>query len=77
MSQCPKNQINGACGGSDQGWCEVYPDEKQCIWVRAYDRLKVHPELRLPTPPLKAELRAVEWVTPSYFFSGRNIHEIW
>ncbi|HQQ88290.1 MAG TPA: methylenetetrahydrofolate reductase C-terminal domain-containing protein, partial [Smithellaceae bacterium] len=40
MSQCPKNQRNGACGGSYQGWCEVYPFKKQCIYVRAYARLK-------------------------------------
>lgn len=40
MSQCPKNQRNGACGGSFNGWCEVYPNEKKCIYVRAYSRLK-------------------------------------
>ncbi|KLU62067.1 bifunctional homocysteine S-methyltransferase/5,10-methylenetetrahydrofolate reductase [Peptococcaceae bacterium CEB3] len=40
MSQCPKNQRNGACGGSYNGWCEVYPNEKKCVWVRAYARLK-------------------------------------
>ncbi len=40
MSQCPKNQRNGPCGGSQQGWCEVYPGERQCIYVRAYNRLK-------------------------------------
>ena len=40
MSQCPKNQRNGACGGSFRGWCEVYPEKKQCIYVRAYARLK-------------------------------------
>lgn len=40
MSQCPKNQRNGACGGSFEGWCEVYPGKKQCIYVRAYARLK-------------------------------------
>ena len=40
MSQCPKGQRNGACGGSFNGWCEVYPDRKQCIYVRAYARLK-------------------------------------
>jgi methylenetetrahydrofolate reductase (NADPH) len=44
MSQCPKGQRNGPCGGSYQGWCEVYPGEKQCIWVRAYSRLKKHHE---------------------------------
>ncbi|MBN1474082.1 MAG: methylenetetrahydrofolate reductase C-terminal domain-containing protein [Syntrophaceae bacterium] len=42
MSQCPKNQRNGPCGGSYQGWCEVYPFKKQCIYVRAYARLKKH-----------------------------------
>jgi len=40
MSQCPKNQRNGACGGSFEGWCEVYPGKKKCIYVRAYARLK-------------------------------------
>ncbi|MCX5850238.1 MAG: methylenetetrahydrofolate reductase C-terminal domain-containing protein [Deltaproteobacteria bacterium] len=44
MSQCPKNQRNGACGGSFKGWCEVYPGKKQCIYVRAYARLKKHGE---------------------------------
>ncbi len=40
MSQCPKNQRNGACGGSFQGWCEVHPGKRRCIYVRAYARLK-------------------------------------
>ena len=40
VSQCPKDQRNGPCGGSYQGWCEVYPGEKLCIWVKAYLRLK-------------------------------------
>ena len=44
MSQCPKNQRNGACGGSFEGWCEVYPEKKQCVYVRAYARLKKHGE---------------------------------
>ncbi|MFZ5943733.1 MAG: methylenetetrahydrofolate reductase C-terminal domain-containing protein [Bacillota bacterium] len=44
MSQCPKNQRNGACGGSYDGWCEAFPNEKQCVWVRAYARLKKYGE---------------------------------
>lgn len=44
MSQCPKNQRNGACGGSFNGWCEVYPNEKKCIWVKAYSYLKIYHE---------------------------------
>ena len=38
-SGCPKHTRNGPCGGSRDGFCEVYK-EKRCIWVRAYDRLK-------------------------------------
>ncbi|MHB1005557.1 MAG: methylenetetrahydrofolate reductase C-terminal domain-containing protein [Chloroflexota bacterium] len=41
-SQCAKNQRNGPCGGSHDGICEV--GEKQCIWVRAYNRLKPYGE---------------------------------
>lgn len=41
MSQCPKNQRNGPCGGSYEGWCEINTDKK-CIWVQAYKRLKGH-----------------------------------
>ena len=44
MSQCPKHQRNGACGGSFGGWCEVYPGKKQCIYVKAYARLKKYGE---------------------------------
>lgn len=44
MSQCPKNQRNGACGGSYNGWCEVYPNERQCVYVKAYARLKRYGE---------------------------------
>lgn len=44
MSQCPKNQRNGACGGSFQGWCEVHPGKRKCVYVRAYARLKKHGE---------------------------------
>ena len=37
-SQCAKNQRNGPCGGTRDGLCEV--EDFECIWARAYDRLK-------------------------------------
>lgn len=37
-SACAKNQRNGPCGGTRDGRCEV--DDFECIWARAYDRLK-------------------------------------
>lgn len=40
MSQCPKQQRNGACGGSRDGWCEVYPGQKKCIYVQIYEARK-------------------------------------
>ena len=41
-SQCAKNQRNGPCGGTRDGACEV--GEKQCIWSRAYERMKAYGE---------------------------------
>ena len=41
-SQCAKNQRNGPCGGTHQGRCEV--GDKECIWARAYNRLKAYGE---------------------------------
>jgi len=66
MSQCPKNQRNAPCGGSYDGWCEVYPNEKKCVWVKAYERLKAYGEEDEIgadiVPPCNWEL----WETPSW-----------
>jgi methylenetetrahydrofolate reductase (NADPH) len=40
QSRCAKYLLNGPCGGSHNGWCEVYPGRKRCLYVLAYDRLK-------------------------------------
>lgn len=74
MSQCPKNQRNGACGGSWDGWCEIYPGKKKCAWVRAYARLKnVGKESQLDgarVPPPNWDF----YQTPSWinFYLGRD-----
>lgn len=39
---CSKSGRNGPCGGSRDGRCEL--DDKQCIWARAYDRMKFYGE---------------------------------
>ncbi|MCK8827121.1 methylenetetrahydrofolate reductase C-terminal domain-containing protein [Natroniella acetigena] len=74
MSQCPKNQRNGACGGSRDGWCEVYPKEQKCIYVRVYDRLKPYGEeeqlQEYIVPPVNWDLyRTSSWIN---FFMGRD-----
>ena len=74
VSQCPKDQRNAPCGGSFQGWCEVYPEEKLCIWVKAYLRLKAqHREDEIGThivPPCNWVL----WQTSSWinYFLGKD-----
>jgi methylenetetrahydrofolate reductase (NADPH) len=74
VSQCPKNQRNGPCGGSFEGWCEVYPNQKKCIWVTAYRRMKGrHQEDSITdnlVPPENWEL----WQTSSWlnYFQGRD-----
>ncbi len=40
QSQCAKGLLNGPCGGSFDGWCEVYPFRKRCFYVKVYERLK-------------------------------------
>ena len=73
-SQCPKSQRLGPCGGSYDGWCEVYPHERQCIWVRAYKQLKAYREEdsigAYISPPCDWEL----WETSSWFnfYLGRD-----
>jgi methylenetetrahydrofolate reductase (NADPH) len=73
-SQCAKNQRNGPCGGSFDGWCEKYPNERKCVYVRAYDRLKSHnAEESLgayQVPPVNYELnQKSSWIN---YFLGRD-----
>ncbi|HWP97111.1 MAG TPA: methylenetetrahydrofolate reductase C-terminal domain-containing protein [Syntrophomonadaceae bacterium] len=74
MSGCPKNQRNGACGGSYNGWCEVYPNEKKCIWVKAYSVLKAYNEESeldtLYVPPVNWDLyHTSAWYN---YYTGRD-----
>jgi len=74
VSQCPKNQRNAPCGGSYEGWCEVYPNEKKCIWVKAYQRLKAqHREDSIGdniVPPCDWGLwQSSSWIN---YFGGRD-----
>lgn len=74
MSQCPKNQRNGACGGSYEGWCEVYPNEKKCIWVQAYERLKAYNEETKLGDYIVSPCNWDLWQTSSWlnFYLGRD-----
>ena len=74
MSQCPKQQRNGPCGGSYQGGCEVYPEERLCIWVQAYDRLKAFGEEHNIQENIVPPCNWALMETPSWlnFYLGRD-----
>jgi methylenetetrahydrofolate reductase (NADPH) len=74
MSQCPKNQRNGACGGSFEGWCEVYPGKRRCVYVTAYARLKHYREQggldAQPVPPCNWDFNQTSaWIN---YYLGRD-----
>lgn len=39
LTQCTKGLMNGPCGGSHDGKCEVEP-ERECGWILIYERLR-------------------------------------
>ena len=39
VTSCAKGLLNGPCGGTNKGKCEVDPD-KDCAWTLIYNRLK-------------------------------------
>ena len=40
VTRCSKSLLNGPCGGSSNGMCEVDPENTECGWQLIYDRLK-------------------------------------
>lgn len=40
VARCSKSLMNGPCGGSENGKCEVDPQKIDCAWQLIYDRLK-------------------------------------
>jgi len=46
ITWCAKGILNGPCGGSKDGKCEVDPD-KDCAWILIYEKLKEHGRLDL------------------------------
>jgi methylenetetrahydrofolate reductase (NADPH) len=70
---CPKQIRNGPCGGTDNGMCEVIP-EQECIWVGVYERAKTSgqvEDLKVYIPPPDRSLKG----TSSYvnYFLDRDV----
>jgi methylenetetrahydrofolate reductase (NADPH) len=70
---CPKQIRNGPCGGTDNGQCEVIP-EQPCIWVGVYERAKAGDELeslKVYIPPPDRSLKGTSsWVN---YFLDRDV----
>ncbi len=78
MTQCPKEQRNGPCGGSRNGYCELYPNKKQCIYVTAYNRLKAQNKtdrLRVFVAPPNGSLYGTSEL--HNYFSGKDTYSKW
>ncbi|MCX7667914.1 MAG: methylenetetrahydrofolate reductase C-terminal domain-containing protein [Atribacterota bacterium] len=45
VTRCAKSLLNGPCGGSKEGKCEVKP-ERDCAWQLIYDRMKAQGRLK-------------------------------
>lgn len=53
VASCHKGLVNGPCGGTKEGKCEIDP-EKDCAWTLIYERLKAQGRLdrmRVLRPP--------------------------
>ena len=65
VTRCTKGLLNGACGGSKNGKCELSP-ERDCGWVLIYEQLKKQGKLQILKefrPPRDYQLRG--WrITP-------------
>ena len=46
IARCSKSLLNGPCGGSEDGHCEINPDI-DCAWQLIFDRLKAKDKLHL------------------------------
>ncbi|MGE5397258.1 MAG: methylenetetrahydrofolate reductase C-terminal domain-containing protein [Chitinophagales bacterium] len=53
VARCSKNLMNGPCGGSQNGRCEISP-EISCAWHLIYERLKAIGKLDLLLQPQPA-----------------------
>ncbi|MCE5336109.1 MAG: methylenetetrahydrofolate reductase C-terminal domain-containing protein [Desulfobacteraceae bacterium] len=71
IARCSKHLLNGPCGGSEKGRCEVAPNSIDCVWQLIYDRLKKLGRLS----ELQNLLPAKDWRTASDGGVRRSVRE--
>ncbi len=70
IARCSKSLINGACGGTNKGKCEV-SDETDCGWYLIYKRLKELDRIE----ELKTMRDPVDWSTTTSGTPRRMVNE--
>ena len=75
-ASCSKTGRNGPCGGSSDGRCEL--NDKDCLWARAYDRLKYYGESKhmLEGPAVFANAALSGSSAWANNFLGRDHHQV-
>ena len=73
-ASCSKTGRNGPCGGSFNGRCEL--DDKECLWARAYERLKYYgqTEHMLDGPAVFYDARLEGTSSWANMYLGRDHH---
>jgi len=71
VARCSKRLLNGPCGGSEKGRCEVNPTNTDCVWQLIYDRLKKLGRL----DDLQNILHPKDWHTASDGGVRRSVRE--
>jgi methylenetetrahydrofolate reductase (NADPH) len=74
LVSCSKGARNGPCGGSADGQCEL--EDKECIWARAYERMKHYRETgdMLGGPAVFYDARLKGTSSWANTFLGRDHH---
>ena len=70
ITRCSKSLMNGPCGGSNKGSCEINPDVP-CAWHLIYDRLNGQGRLGL----IQTYIPAKNWVTSSHGGPRKQVRE--
>jgi ferredoxin len=68
VARCAKQLLNGPCGGSQEGMCELQRDIP-CVWQQIYDRLKAIGQLHR----MEQFIPAKKWGTESRDSGPRSI----
>lgn len=77
VARCSKGLLNGPCGGTDHGMCEINP-QKHCAWTLVYERLERQDrlqDLKVIHPPKRWDAARrpgrVLWRPPGSDAAGR------